>query len=197
MINMEMITAIANVPFRLTGLRSDPSEIDFDLYGLYKKRTITYGELRQIDYYQNYEYSSNTYSNIVLTERRDYTRDGIGIVQFRNLTIDWYLIDDTVGLTKTYNPKYYSQEEAIQEGIDRRNNMIGFAKTTLLNELKGVFGEPTNQMYAFDFLLGSSTQLTYFREGYTQPLRDAVTGSTKGYMLQGIKDKIIIDLSFE
>lgn len=182
--------------FKLTNTTDNPSEIDYDIYGLHKKRIIEFGELRQIDYYKNYEYSSNTYTNLVLTEYRTYVRDVIGIVQYRNMTVKWYLNDDTIGLTKVYNLKYYSQAEAIQEGIDRRNNMIGFAKTTLLNELKITVGEPTNQSYAFDFLLGVSTQMTYFREGYTQPLRDAVTGSTKSYMTQTIKNKVVTNLSF-
>lgn len=74
--------------------------------------------------------------------------------------------------------------------------MMSFANTILLSELKLIVGSPTNQTYAFDFLLGVSTQMNYFKEGYTKPLRDAVSGSTKSYMTQTIKDKVITELTF-
>ena len=182
--------------FKLTGIYEDPSSVNFDIQGLHKKRTVIKGELRRIDYYKEFVYSSNTYNDLYLTEYRDYTRDAIGIVQYRTMTVEWYREDETIGLVKEYPLKFYSQEEAIQEGIDRRNNMIAFAKTTLLNGLKDIYGEPTNQTYAFDLLLSVKTQMDYFSQGYTQPLRDAITGSTKPYLTQGIKDNIITELTF-
>jgi hypothetical protein len=175
--------------FKLTNLNSDPSLIDYDILGLKKKRIITKGELRETGYYKNYIPSSQTYSDLVVFETRDYTRDALGIVQYRTQTTHWILNDNTTGLTKTFT-KYYSPEEAIQEGIDRRTNMIAFAKTTLLSELKAIFGEPTNQSYAFDLLTSVKTQMDYFSQGYTQPLRDAISASTKAYMGVAQQDRI-------
>jgi hypothetical protein len=105
------------------------------------------------------------------------------------------LTDGTTGLTIN-STKYYTPEEGVQEGLDRRGNMIGFAKTSLLAGLKDIYGEPTNQTYAFDLLLGVKTQIDYFIQGYTQPLRDAVSASTKPYMTIGIKEAIIQQLAF-
>jgi len=182
--------------FKLTGEIDDPSDIDFDIRGYHKERIITSGELRTVNYYREYIPETQVYNDLIVKEERLYTRDNVGIVQYRTLTITWYMEDDSIGLVKTGTPKYYSYEEAIQEGIDRRNNMISLAKTTLLRELKLIVGEPTNQSYAFDFLLGVSTQMNYFREGYTQPLRDAVANSTKAYLTQDIKTKVIQNLTF-
>ena len=62
--------------------------------------------------------------------------------------------------------------------------------------LKDIYGEPTNQTYAFDLLLGVKTQIDYFIQGYTQPLRDAVSASTKPYLTIGIKEAVIEQLTF-
>ena len=192
---MEMITAIASIPFKITGSVADPRDIDYNIKGYFKKRTVVKGELRTIEYYESYDFSGNTYNNLILRESRLFTRDALGIVKSRNMTIEWFLIDDTVGVTKQ-QMKYYSQDEEIQEGLDRRNNMISAAKLKLLSELKAVFGEPTNQNYAFDLLLSVSTQMNYYKEGYTQPLRDAINASTKPYLTQTIKDNVNIELTF-
>lgn len=181
--------------FKLNNSLENPSNIDYDILGLNKKRTIIKGELRQIEYYRNYIASSNTYSDLVVSEFRDYTRDEIGIVQYRVQTSNWILNDNTTGLTKTFT-KYYTPEEGIQEGIDRRTNMISFAKTSLLSGLKAIYGEPTNQSYAFDMLTSVKTQMEYFTQGYTQPLRDAVSASTKAYLTVGIKEAVIEQLTF-
>lgn len=190
-----MIHAISQIPFKINGNVGDPSDINFDIKGYYKKRTVIKGELTIIEYYRNYVYSSDTYTDLVVKESRVFDRNLLGLVNFRTLIIDWYVEDDTIGLSKE-QIKYYSKDEVIQEGMTRRNNMISAAKLVLLNELKLTVGEPTNQQYGFDFLLGVSTQMTYFKEGYIQPLRDAVQDSTKPYFNQDIKDKIITELTF-
>lgn len=184
-----------NAQFKINNSIENPSGIDYDILGFHKKRTIIKGELRQVEYYKNYTQSSNTYSDLVVSEFRDYIRNEIGIVQYRNQTSNWILSDNNTGLTMGF-VKYYTQEEGIQEGIDRRGNMIAFAKTALLDGLKEIYGEPLNQTYAFDMLTSVRAQMDYFVQGYTQPLRDAVSASTKAYLTTGIKESIIEQLTF-
>ena len=74
--------------------------------------------------------------------------------------------------------------------------MISFAKTALLDGLKAIYGEPANQTYSFDLLTSVRTQMDYFTQGYTQPLRDAVSASTKAYLTTGIKEAVIEQLTF-
>jgi hypothetical protein len=181
--------------FKINNSLNDPSKIDYDILGLNKKRTIIKGFLSSVEYYNNYIYSSNTYSDLVVSEYREYTLNDIGIAVSRKLTSNWILNDNTTGLTKTFT-KYYTPEEGIQEGIDRRGNMIGFAKTALLDGLKAIYGEPANQNYAFDLLTSVKVEMDYFSQGYTQPLRDAVSASTKPYMTVGIKEAVIEELTF-
>jgi hypothetical protein len=181
--------------FKINKSLNDPSSLDYDILGFNKKRTIIKGMLVSTEYYNNYVYSSNTYSDLVVSEFREYTLNEIGIAISRKLTSNWMLNDNTTGLTKTYI-KYYTEEEGIQEGIDRRNNMIAFAKTALLNGLKAIYGEPANQNYAFDLLTSVKVEMDYFTQGYTQPLRDAVSASTKPYLTVGIKEAVIEELTF-
>jgi hypothetical protein len=132
---------------------------------------------------------------LVVSEFRDYTRNEIGLVKYRIQTTNWIFEDNTTGLTKTFK-KYYTPEESVREGIERRDNMIAFAKTALLDGLKANYGEPANQIYSFDLLLSVKTQMDYFSQGYTQPLRDAVSASTKPYLTTSLKEAIIEQLTF-
>ncbi len=184
-----------NAQFKINNSIEDPSNFDYDILGFNKKRTIIKGELRLVEYYKDFVSSSQTYSNLVVSEFRNYTRNEIGIVQYRCQISNWFLNDNTTGLTKTFQ-KFYTQEEGIQEGIDRRGNMISFAKTALLDGLKALHGEVLSQTYSFDMLTSVRAQMDYFVQGYTQPLRDAVSASTKAYLTTNIKEAVIEQLTF-
>jgi hypothetical protein len=171
----------------------DPTIIDYNILGFHKKRTIVKGELISIEYYRNFD--GDLYSDLLIKETRTYIRNEIGIVIYRDTLVEWYLTDNNVGATKFWR-KYYSPEEAINEGISRRKNMISLAKTILLRELNLLVGTPNNQIYAFDLLTTLSTQIKYFEEGYTQPLRDAINSSTKPYLNSNIKSILIEELTF-
>jgi len=162
----------------------DPTIIDYDILGFHKKRTIIFGELVKVEYYEFYD--GVDYSNLIVEETREYTRDiNTGLVQHRNQSSKWYLTDDKVGLTKN-TIKYYTLEEAIQEGIDRRTNVIAKAKSYVLVNI--------GQLPSFDLLTSVKNEIQLFIDGYTQPLRDAITNSTKPYLNQTIKDGIIESL---
>jgi hypothetical protein len=188
-----MDKAISPVPFKISGTGYDPRDIDYDIKGYHKRRTIVKGELVKVEYFKNFD--GTTYSDLVVEEARTYNRDAIGIIQTRDIKITWYLINNTIGCIKEWT-KYYNSDEAIQEGIDRRSNMIGVAKTTLLNLLAESFGVPTNQQYAFDLLTSVKSQMEVFKDGHTQPLRDAINSSTKAYLNPVIKTAIITELTF-
>lgn len=162
----------------------DPTIIDYDILGFHKKRTIVFGELVKVEYFEQYD--GNTYSNLIVEETREYTRDiNTGLVQHRNQSSKWYLIDGNIGLIKN-TTKYYTLEESIQEGIDRRTNVIAKAKSYVLVNI--------GQLPSFDLLTSVKNEIQLFIDGYTQPLRDAITNSTKPYLNQTIKDGIIESL---
>ncbi len=162
----------------------DPTIIDYDIMGFHKKRTIVFGELIKVEYYESYD--GNNYSNLIVEETREFTRDvNTGLVQHRTQSSKWYLTDNTVGLIKN-TIKYYTLEESIQEGIDRRSNVIAKAKSYVLVKI--------GQSYSFDLLTSVKNEIQYFYDGHTQPLRDAINISSKPYLNQTIKDGIIESL---
>lgn len=175
-----------NAQYKLTDSITSPADINYDILGLHKKRTILYGELIKVEYFKNY--NGTDYSDLILEENRIYTRDVNGLVQTRDLNIKWYLTNNTVGFEKN-TIKYYTTQEAIQEGLDRRGNVIADTKSYTLSQI--------GQMYSFDLLSGVKTEIELFMDGYTQPLRNAIINSTKPYLTQTIKDGIIDKLRLE
>ncbi len=171
--------------FKLTNSNQDPTNIDYDVYGLHKKLTIIFGELRVVEYYRNYNPTTRVYSDLVVKEFRDYFRDINGLVQYRNQLSEWYLNDGTIGATKS-TVKYYSLTQSIQEGLERRGNIISQTKAFTLASI--------GQLYSFDLLTSVKNELLLFIDGYTQPLRDGINNSTKPYLNQTIKDGIIENL---
>ena len=169
--------------FKINDSFEDPSNLDYDILGFHKKRTITFGELRLTQYYRNYD--GVTHSDLIVEETRDYTRDVNGLVQHRVQQSKWYLKNGSIGETKT-TTKYYTLPEAIQEGLDRRGNIISQTKAYVLSQI--------GQLYSFDLLTSVKNEIQLFLDGYTQPLRDAITNSTKPYLNQTIKDGIIENL---
>lgn len=171
--------------FKINNSYKSPENLDYDIRGFHKKRTIIKGELLVVEYYRNFD--GTNYSDLIVKETRTYNRNGIGLVITRSLNIKWYLLDDTIGCEKN-TIKYYSSSESIDEGIVRRKNIFADAKTYLL--------ETIGQAYSFDFLLSVKTQMDYYIEGYKQPLIDAVNNSTKTYMTSQIKTDVATILIF-
>jgi len=175
-----------NLQYKINDTVTDPSNINYDILGFHKKRTITFGELIKVEYFRNYD--GITYSDLILEEFREYKRDADGLVQNRNLTIKWFLTDDTVGGIKN-TIKYYSPQESIDEGISRRGNVISDTKSYTLEQI--------GRLYSFDLLSSVKLEIDLFMDGYTEPLRDAITNSTKTYLTTDIKNGIIEKLRLE
>lgn len=184
-----------NKKFKLNKAYESPENIDFDKLKFYKNYIVVKGELKYVEYYREYDNINNIYSDLVVKIFNTYNRDVIGVILNRESVIEFYLEDGTVGVTKPWT-KYYPADQAINEGIQRRKNLISQAKVVLLRELKSLYGEPLNQQYGFDLLLSVKTQMGYFEDGYTQPLRDAINNSAKTYLNANIKTLIVEELTY-
>src|SRR3990170_5286138 len=171
--------------FKLTGNCKDPSLVDYNLFGFHKKRTIVDGELTVIDYYRTYD--GATYSDLVVKETRAYNRDVNRFPVTRDLSIDFYYEDGTVGLTKS-TVKYYNLSEKISECLERRNNVLNDAKQYILVSL----GEDDG----LDLLKSVQTEYELFKEGKIEELSTAINDSTKLYLTAEIKAGIISSLTY-
>jgi hypothetical protein len=169
-------TYIDNPVFKLTGSLDSPVNIDYDVFGLHKKRTLNQGELSLVEYFKNYD--GETYSDLVVKEERTYTRDSNNLVQYRTQTSTWYLTDDTVGATKT-TTKYYSIQESVAESETRRGNLVATAKLYTLSQI-GIEN-------CWDFLNSINNEMNLYIQGATGYLFDAIANSDKAYMTNEIK----------
>ena len=175
-------------PFKINNSFDSPENIDFTIYGLHKEEIISHdGFLTDIRYWKNYD--GITYTDLWVHEHRNYiVDDNSGLTVTREMTIEWYLTDDTIGYSRTYPLKYYNQVEAIAEGIRRRSNITDKAKVYCINAL--------GLQYSFDLLNSVKIQLDLFVQGYTPPLRDSIAASTKPYLTQQMKDDIVAILTY-
>jgi len=174
--------------FKLTNSQENPIHLDYDVYGLQKEKIISKGNLILINYYKNFDTISKQYSDLVIREHREYLRDENGLVTTRKQVTEWIMTDDSVGLTNT-TIKYYNQTEAIQEGIERRNNIIDEAKVYCINNI--------GLQYSFDLLNSVAAYVNLFKDGYTPPLRSAISASTKPYLTTELKNEIVNILTLE
>lgn len=171
--------------FKINGTTETPVNLDYDIFGFHKKRTIVTGELVSVEYHRNFD--GTTHSDIVVKEQRTYTRNEMGMVMYRTMSIDWYFEDGSVGEVKN-TTKFYSPQESIDEGMSRRSNMIADGKLYILSTVGLVNGQ--------DFLISLTGEVNLFVNGATQPLRDAITNSTKSYITQTIKDTLQVIFTF-
>lgn len=171
--------------FKIHNSYDSPQMLDYDILGFHKKRVIVAGELRTVEYYENYD--GTTYTGLIVRESRNYTRNVLGLVISRTLFVEWFLNDGTLGTTISTS-KYYSAVEAIDEGIDRRKNIISDAKIYCLNTL--------GQAYAFDLLISLKVYIDIYTDGYHDPLINAVNASTKPYLTSAMKTIITNILTF-
>jgi hypothetical protein len=165
--------------FVLTDGYDDPQYVDFEIYGLDKVKNIIKGELQNVQYLKD--------GILAVDENRVYHRNLYGVVTHKTTTINWLKYGGTIAITKTWD-KYYTPEDAIQEGIDRRTNIINEVKFYLLEQL--------GQQYSFDLLLSVKTEIQYYVDGYREPLIAKVQASTKPYLSLIIKDAIVEKLTF-
>jgi hypothetical protein len=169
--------------YRINNSLDDPTSIDYDIIGLHKNRTIVFGELINVKYYQDYD--GFTYSGLVIEESRVFIRNSDGVATRRDMNIKWYLNNGDIGLEKN-TIKYYSLVEGIDEGVTRRTNIIDNAKVACLLNL--------GRDYSFDLLTSVKAQIGLFIDGYMTPLTAAIQASTKPYLNQTIKDAVIESL---
>jgi len=153
-----------------------PLNLDYDIIGLHKKRTLSKGELVVVEYYGKYD--SGVYSNLIIREERVYYRVN-QMVSRREMDIKWYLNDGTVGTTK-HTIKYYSTTESMQELDSRRSNIISDLKINTVGLVMLCSGVTSvaAQTIARPMVSTYNLEISKYLQGYEQELRTAVANDT-------------------
>jgi len=165
--------------YKLTNELEAPLTLDYDLFGLHKKRTFNQGELNLVEYYRNYD--GETYSDLIVKEEKVYNRNMYGLVDTRVQTTSWYLTDDTVGCTKV-TTKYFSNQDAMYEAETRRSNMLADAKLYTASQV--------GLANALDLMTSVNSEISLYVQGEQTALINSIQTSTKPYLTQEIKDTL-------
>lgn len=151
-----------------------PFDLNYDILGLHKKRIFNKGELEMVEYYSQYDPTTQEYSDKVLCERREYFRIN-EMVNRREMTISWILEDGTTGSTKN-TTKYYTPEEAIVVGERRRSKVIATLKTNTVGVIMAVSGLTQNDAETLTkpFLATYADEIAQYIQGYEEPLKTII-----------------------
>lgn len=171
--------------FKLTDFNQQPDDINYSILGLLKEEIFVLGELVCTNFYKNYD--GTNFIDKVISEERVFTRDEMHNVISRTMNISWYDENDAIGFTKS-TFKVYNTIAVLEEGNTRRTNTINQAKLIVMGSVGLENG--------FDLLDSVKDEIALFREGNTQPLKDAITASTKEYLNSEIKASIIDELTY-
>lgn len=101
---------------------------------LHRKQTMIKGEVQTEEYYQSFDGSQ--YSGLVVKESNTYTRDSLGFALYRTTTVEWVLKNGQMSDKKKVWKKFYDPLQMIEEGIDRRGNIIKFLQPKILGLLQ-------------------------------------------------------------
>jgi len=97
------------------------------------------GEVREITYYESVTVDPvtgvQTGVTPVIKEVYAYTRNADKIAQYRSMVITWFKRDGSEHPQTKTREKYYTNEQAIAEGVRRRENIIDFMQIPLLGQL--------------------------------------------------------------
>lgn len=116
--------------------KSPPMDVDF-ITGLntklHRKCSIVKGEIKSEEFFAYYD--GVTYSVPVVKETHVFTRDSLGFAKSRTTTVEWYMECGLLSEKKKSWVKYYDPLQMIEEGIDRRGNIVKFLQPAILQVL--------------------------------------------------------------
>jgi len=179
------------------------SEYDYDTfthldYGrgldirLAPKRTFTNGVLTHVDYYASAtldQTGQEVFSDHVVSEQYDYTRNADGFAMARTLTIKWITEAETEHETVKTRFKTYNLTESIRETDRRRSNILDTLKSQMIGIMVAGMGMSVDQAVQtgqsfFEFHMNG---IIAFKEiGEVQALIDAINADTTHPWLEAV-----------
>lgn len=186
---MKITIAVVHSPFKITGVTSDPTIIDFDKVcfqkGLYRNEVCdTKGDLVLIGYYETREGTEEayTYSDPVVEETREYFRSAItGLGTHSTSVIRYYCEDDSYWETATFT-KYYNAERGYKLNQDARKVLLTRASMWLYADLISEYGYSDGDAKAKEFSNDIKTFKSEYMEADRSLLLNHIQNSEREYM---------------
>jgi hypothetical protein len=166
----------------------NPNE-DYRTKGFHKKETFdNKGFLTKIEFYKEYDFTTDTYTNLMVDETREFVRDlNTGIPFKRVSTILLYDGNGHLMTTKIHE-KYYTLIQGMSANELARKNVVNKA---ILYLLFTIGDEPTQTLSA-EFM--PSLQAYYLSN--IAPLINTITNSVNPYLTSEIKTILLDMLNF-
>ena len=163
-----------------------PYDLNYDILDLHKKRHFSKGELYKVEYYGQYDFFSNIYNDLILTENRAYYRIN-EMVYKREMEILWYFSDGNIGAIKNHT-KFYTKEESLSFGERRRRNCITNLKINAVGLIMAVSGitQLEAEAVGWVFLQEFNNEISVYIEGAQQFLLNALATTTNHPWLDGM-----------
>lgn len=177
---------VSNI-YKLSGTDKIDANKDYTILGLYKKVVNITGQPDTIGYYK--ESDGTTYSDLYINEKYEYAYDDAGRMKTRTTTIDFYLMDDTIGYTKIVD-EFITKNEALQLSQLRRETLVKDAENYVID------CQDISLVNRYDLLSSLGSELLAYEDGLKSVLIDAVNNSTKDYLTDKIKSDIVAILTF-
>lgn len=114
-----------------------PFDVDFVTgltVKLHRKQTMVKGEVQVEEYFL--KFNGVTYTDSIVKETHAFTRDAFGFALYRTTTVEWTLKCNKLSPHKKVWVKYYDLLQTIEEGIQRRGNIVKFLQPKILGILQ-------------------------------------------------------------
>lgn len=176
---------------------------DYRLFGLAKQEIFdTNGDIKELNFYRNYDDVNDLFTQIAVKEFRTYTRStATGLPTKRVTDITWYDENGNVILTKSNVTKYYSSDKGFKANKRARQNLIDKASMYLFGALMQI-DATTAEANVENFEALSNNASNSYIKSNMQPLIDIITNSTdntknefRSYMTVGIRDTLLTILN--
>jgi len=163
-----------------------PFNLDYDIIGLHKKKYFNKGELYKVEYYINFNSLTNQYFDLCVSEDRIYYRHN-GMINRREILITWYYNDGTQGSTKNIT-KYFTREEAISAGEQRRRNVISSLKINTVGLIMMTLriNQSQAQTLGLSFIEEHNAAIFKYIEGAETPLKNIILSDNTHLWLNNI-----------
>jgi len=161
------------------------ANINYNFLGLHKEEIIdSKGSLVTVNMYKTY--TEGVLSNLAVKDEYTYYFNEYNLVTHRTETITWYKEDESVGTIKNVT-KYYNLNDAIKEGVRRRNNLLDKAKAYGLATIEGTHASGVPNSYYWFSTMKAEVK-DYVDGTLKQNLIDFIDDETETYITQTIKD---------
>lgn len=148
------------------------------------KRNFTNGVLTHVDYYADVslnQYGQEVFSDLVVVEDYEYTRNADGFALARTMTIKWISEAETIHETVKTRVKTYNLTESLRETARRRQNVLDLLQTDMIGIFVQGMGMTLDQAMGagMDFFEAHISEITAFKEiGSLSNLIASITADT-------------------